>query len=229
MRKIICCLCALLLLADCGAWFAVSAAGASGEKDELVQAYIDEVVPEGAERIDSSFRTEYREINGGEYTRLDGKMEAEAYTYRLTADGETQYRTIVVLELLEKIRITENDVLELYMNDYLRNFSPEDGRLFTRSSPSEEWGNMREITPMPTGPVSVFGSEMQSGSKYTMVLLSFPSLGNPEPASASPEYEIHFRHETGIRINIPIWAAVLCMVLGLIVCGIVRQKRRRAQ
>lgn len=54
----------LLLLAGCGACFTVPAADVSGEKEELVQAYISEAVPEGAECIDSSFRTEYREING---------------------------------------------------------------------------------------------------------------------------------------------------------------------
>lgn len=54
----------LLLLAGCGACFTVPAADVSGEKGELVQAYISEAVPEGAERIGSSFRTEYREING---------------------------------------------------------------------------------------------------------------------------------------------------------------------
>lgn len=73
---------------------------------------------------------------------------------------------------------------------------------------------MREIAPVPTDPVSVFGSEMQSGSKYTMVLLRFPSLGNPESASASPEYEILFRHETGISVDVPLWAAALCVAPG---------------
>lgn len=38
-----------------------------------------------------------------------------------------------------------------------------------------------------------------------MVLLRFPSLGNPESASASPEYEILFRHETGISVDVPLW------------------------
>lgn len=228
MRKIIFRVLMLFLFAVCCTFFMVSAAGVSGTKDDLVQDYIREMVPDGAEFVNSSCHAVYCEQNSGAQTDVAGKMQADAYTYRYTVDGGTVYRCVIVLEFLEKIRITENDLLEVSMNDYLFNYSPEDGRLFTRSSLSEEWGGMREITPMPTGispsTVSVYGSEMKSGAGYSLILISFPAEENPDPTSTAPEYRISFTHDA--QVHIPLWGVVLFIVLGLVVPGAVLWKKR---
>lgn len=229
MRKIIFRAWMLLLAAFCCTFFTVSAAGASGTKDDLVQAYIREIVPEGSALIDSSCRTSYQEITGKGQTGMNDRIQADVYTYCWIDDGKTMYRSVVVLELLEKIRITENDLLEVSLNDYLYNYSPEDGRMYTRSSSADAWSGMREITPMPESlalnTVAVYGSEMKSGSEYALILLSFPSDENPDPVGTAPEYQITFTHDA--QIYIPLWCVALAAVLVLIAAGVILWKKRR--
>ena len=98
-------------------------------KEEIVRAYMEQVVPENAEEVFSAVQVTVKEA--GKETVDAAKAAAEAYTYRYAENGEENYRTVLVLQL-NNVSVTEDDEITVAVNDYLHPFSPQDGVEDTR-------------------------------------------------------------------------------------------------
>lgn len=194
---------------------------------EPVKEYIEEMISEDATLVDSTCRVQYESVSDKKNQIMNSSVNAQAYTYCITSGEDQTFYTIFAVEVSEKI--TQNDHLEISINDYLLNYSPEDGRVFSKKDQTSGWAKTRDITPVATdishgNTITVFGSEIESESSYNLVLLSFPSMDNPTSEALLPEYTVTFYQDD--RIHIPLWVTAVLAVLFLMGFGVFRHKKR---
>lgn len=192
-------------------------------KEEIVQAYIERVVPENAEEVPSAVQVTVKEA--GKEAVDAAKSAAEAYTYRYAENGEETYRTVLVLQLHD-VSVTEDDEITVDVNDYLNPFSPQDGVEYTRKSSDDLWGGEHAVTVMPKDLQTevLLGSELKSGAKNRLICMSFPSSGNAERESEAPEYAVTVTSSPK-TVTVPVWAIVLAGLVIVLIIVFVRKKR----
>lgn len=195
--------------------------------ESTVREYIEEIVPKEAKPIASNCQTQYRTTSGRINTTQDNRISAEAYTYCISTNTEKALHSVLAIQVAGKI--DKNDRLDITINDYLLNLSPERGKVLSAEDQSSEWTYMRSITPIPTNiaetnTIAIFGSEIENENPYTLVLLSFPSIENPSANSKRPEYSVSLLHDD--QVHIPLWMVILFAMLFFIGLGVIVSKRR---
>lgn len=214
----------ILLLLGSGSIEAV-AENTTIDDSKFVNDFISAFIPENAKQITSNFSTNYIELEGDEFGRLKKKVKTEVRTYNVTSTckEDIQFQSVVIVEFLDRISIANDDLLEVTVNDYLHPVSPESAWLFARDDASSEWRLVKTVIPFPTGSgVKVFGNELHGDFNQSMVLISFPSLGNPETDYSNPVYDVSFVHSE--KQFSFFWCGVIVVSIGLI---IVFAKRNR--
>lgn len=206
----------VMLLALIFAAGSAFAAESAHTKEEIVRAYMEQVVPENAEEVPSAVQVTVKEA--GKETVDAAKATAEAYTYRYAENGEENYRTVLVLQL-NNVSVTEDDEITVAVNDYLNPFSPQDGVEYTRKTSDDLWGGEHAVTVIPKDLQTevLLGSELKNGAKSRLICMSFPSSGNAEKESEAPEYVVTVTSSPK-TVTVPVWAIGLA---GLVVVGIV--------
>lgn len=213
----------LVLISAAGSAFAAESAYT---KEEIVQAYIERVVPESAEEVLSAVQVTVKDTGNGNIIDVDAtRSAAEAYTYRYTENGEEIYHTVLVLQLND-VPVTEDDEITVDVNDCLSPFSPQDGVEYTRSSSDDLWSGAHEVTVMPKDLQTevLLGSELKSGAKDRLICMSFPSSANAEKESEAPEYDVTVTSSPK-TVTVPVWALVSAGVMLVFIVIFVRKKR----
>ncbi len=195
--------------------------------DSIVRDYIDEIVPKAAKLIDSNCQTQYRTTSGRINTTQDDRISAEAYTYCVSTNTDKTLHSVLAIQIVGKI--DRDDRLDININDYLQNFSPEHGKVFSAEDQSAEWTYIGNVSPIPTNiaatnTIAIFGSEIKNENQYTLVLLSFPSIENSSADSQLPEYSVSLLHDD--QVHIPLWVVILFAMLFFIGLGVIVSKRK---
>lgn len=146
---------------------------------EPVKEYIEEMISEDATLVDSTCRVQYESVSDKKNQIMSSSVNAQAYTYCITSGEDQTFYTIFAVEVSEKI--TQNDHLEISINDYLLNYSPEDGRVFSKKDQTSGWAKTRDITPVATdisheNTITVFGSEIESDELHLSKSLSVSAV-----------------------------------------------------
>ena len=212
----------LVLIFAAGSVFAAESAYT---KEEIVRAYMEQVVPENAEEVPSAVQVTVKDKGNGNVVDA-AKSAAEAYTYRYAENGEENYRTVLVLQM-NNVSVTKDDEITVAVNDYLNPFSPQDGVEYTRKTSENLWGGEHAVTVMPKDLQTevLLGSELKSGAKSRLICMSFPSSGNAEKESEAPEYVVTVTSSPQ-TVTVPVWVVIPA---GLVVVGIVVViKKKRA-
>lgn len=215
MKRIACLLLSLFFLMINGI-----PAFANGDNSNILESrsakeLANRLIPKNATEIPSYYSTSFVEQRDGHVGSLGERASADASTYQLAKGGDEDFLSIVVVEFLDKVSISKDDLLEVSVNDYLRPISPEYAWVYTRGDSSSKWRLKGSAVPYPTGSgVRLFGSELQGTYNQVMILLCFPSLNNPERVSLDPIYNIEFTHYKKFTPILPIVAivAILCVV-----------------
>lgn len=185
-------------------------------KEEIVRAYMEQVVPENAEEVSSAVQVTVKEA---------AKATAEAYTYRYAENGEENYRTVLVLQL-NNVSVTKDDEITVAVNDYLHPFSPQDGVEYTRKTSDDLWGGEHAVTVMPKDLQTevLLGSELKNGAKSRLICMSFPSSGNAKRESEMPEYVVTVMSSPR-TVTVPVWVVIPAGLVIALIVVFVRKKR----
>lgn len=211
----------LVLIFAAGSVFAAESAYT---KEEIVRAYMEQVVPENAEEVPSAVQVTVKDKGNGNVVDA-AKSAAEAYTYRYAENGEENYRTVLVLQM-NNVSVTKDDEITVAVNDYLNPFSPQDGVEYTRKTSENLWGGEHAVTVMPKDLQTevLLGSELKSGAKSRLICMSFPSSGNAEKESEAPEYVVTVTSSPQ-TVTVPVWVVIPAGLVIAFIIVFVRKKR----
>ncbi|NJP40083.1 hypothetical protein HCH52_03330 [Oscillospiraceae bacterium HV4-5-C5C] len=188
------------------------------DKDDLVQTFILETIPKGAEQVDNRL---IFNANSGQ-SSIDDKVQAAVYTYVIDDD----VYSVIDLYTTDKVRTSSQDTLTITYNDYSLPMEAIAGQLFIKNSPNNKWEYNKALNAIPgLNGFDLYGSQIYSKKGYIRILSSFKSQKNQNAKHSMPEYVITYRISD--TIDLPFVPIIIILIL-LIIFFIIILTRKKA-
>ena len=178
-------------------------------RDPVLEEYIENTIPDNSERLPVQVATEYVRLKSDKKIE-PYEIETQVYAY----SGKSEIYTIVSIAFSNEIRITSEDRIRITIKDSIWPISPSKGVLYVKDKEGQEWVEKKQIIPMELGQwVDISGSEMSNRANYSRIIVSFPSLDNPETAENPCYYIQYVNYDSGHRYGLIIILIIIFLVM----------------
>lgn len=202
--------------------------------DEVLSKCIEEQT-NNSELVDSFVQTNavhYSNFKDQYLENIDDKIEFSVYTFAKTDGTEPKYDTFIDYQLIEPIKIYNQDELTVKIGEFLRPISPVKGALFTKSDHNDDWEFSGDIFPTSMGfqDFTIGGAQLSNGGDYSRVIIHFPSHSNPEAQSNElPRYILDYQHDPNRLIHFSGTQLIFILLAVLILIYFIRHLITRSK
>jgi hypothetical protein len=199
--------------------------------DDNLRSYLEENIPTETVWINSRVLknlTQISNINPLDKTNTDNKINCTVYTFA-QKEKTLKYYTVIDFSFSEKIKMSNKDLLEINVNDYLLPYSPAKAMLFVKNSTKDKWIARSEPYVVVSGSIiSIYGDQMIHNKPYTRLLVSFESDKNPSSQFESPQYIVNYNNYKSFPIYPIILVLSICFsVMITIICIILLKWKKK--
>lgn len=187
--------------------------------DSVLEEYIESTIPDNNERLPVQADTKYVRMKSDREIK-SYEIETQVYAY----SGKSEIYTIVSITFSKGIRITPEDRISINVDHSIWPISPVIGILYVKDTEEQEWVEKKQITPVMGQRIDIYGGEMSNRANYSRIIVSFPSLDNPETTENPCYYIQYVNYDSGHRYGLTI--ILIIIFLMMIFFWFVYRKRR---